>query len=385
MLLIAGNSIYDLPKELYSGNKDAEAIIMHLITGNSKAPELQKPIVNILSSNIKEVIRIEGARIPVEHFNMFFTKGTYSTDVPEFGRKLQEFKLKTSEGYNATVFKHEVEDIMDAENNGINLLEQDAKIVQGYSQVYLKRFKSGKLIKALYTGHSDYGKIPTEGTGTEQYSSSFGFLRGEDNSIVLNPLEKDKWGNTSHYRGTKSGALTINDILDCADLIKAYNTYSGDDIIALASSRTIYKLADLYNYPKYKDDHQMSGVPVINVAGVKFVEIANMSDDFIIFLDSGRRDMILQCVNKATNQRGLSLVTEKDLKAITSPADVNGMKLRIHPMEYLVLARESGVILSIAKGKTTPANKVGWMEDAEATKLKNLIKKIDMTYENIAG
>ena len=110
-----------------------------------------------------------------------------------------------------------------------------------------------------------------------------------------------------------------------------------------------------------------------------------MSDEFVIFLDSGRRDMILQCVNKATNQRGLSLVTEKDLKAITSPADVNGMKLRIHPMEYLVLARESGVILSIAKGKTTPANKVGWMEDAEATKLENLIKKIDMTYENIAG
>ena len=385
MLLIAGNSIYDLPKELYTGNKDAEAIIMHLITGNSKAPELQKPIVNILSSNIKEVIRIEGARIPVEHHNMFFTKGTYSTDVPEFGKKLQEFKLKTSEGYNATVFKHEVEDIMDAENNGINFLEQDAKTVQGYSQVYLKRFKPGKLIKALYTGHSDYGKIPAERTGAELYSSSFGFLRGEDNSIVLNPLEKDKWGNTSHYRGLAGAKLTVNDILDCADLIKAYNTYSGDDIIALASSRVIYNLGMLYDYPKYKDDHLVEVMPVMNIAGVKFIEIANMSDDFIIFLDSGRRDMILQCVNKATNQRGLSSVTEKDLKAITNPADVNGMKLRIHPMEYLVLARESGVILSLAKGKTTPANKVGWMEDTEATKLEALIKKIDMTYENIVG
>ena len=116
MLLIAGNSIYDLPKEIYTKNKDAEAIVMHLITGNSTAPEIQRPIVNILSKNIREVIRIEGARIPMEHHNLVFTKGTYSTDVPEFGRKLQEFKLKTSEGYNATVFKHEVEDIMEGVN-----------------------------------------------------------------------------------------------------------------------------------------------------------------------------------------------------------------------------------------------------------------------------
>lgn len=384
MVLIAGNSIYDLPKELYSSNKDAEAIVMHLITGNSKAPELQKPIVNILSGNIREIVRIEGARIPVENHNLYFTKGTYSTDVPEFGKKLQEFKLKTSEGYNATVFKHEVEDIMDAENNGINLLEQDAKTVQGYSQVYLKRFTPGKLLQAIYTGHSDYGKLPAEGTGAEPYSTSFGFLRGEDNSIVLNPLEKDKWGNTSHYRGTKSGNFAVADILDSADLIKAYNTYSGDDIIALASSRTIYHLGDLYNYPKYKDDHLIDGTPVLNVAGVKFIEIANMSDDFIVFLDSGRRDMILKCVNKATNQRGLSLVTEKDLKAITSPADTNGMKLRIHPMEYLILARESGVILSKAQGQTA-TGKEGWMTTTEATKLEKLVERIAKTYENIAG
>lgn len=385
MLLIAGNSIYDLPKEIYTKNKDAEAIVMHLITGNSTAPEIQRPIVNILSKNIREIVRIEGARIPMEHHNLVFTKGTYSTDVPEFGRKLQEFKLKTSEGYNATVFKHEVEDIMEAENNGINLLEQDAKDVQRYSQVYLRRFKPGKLLKALYTGHSDYGKLPIEasGTGTEPYNSSFGFLRGEDNSWVLNPLES-KWANTSHYRGTADGGYKAKDILDCADLIKAYNTYSGDDIIALASSRTIYELGELYNYPKYKDEHLIEGVPVLNVAGVKFIEISNMSDEFIIFLDSGRRDLILQCVNKAQNQRGLSLITEKDIKAITSPSDTNGMKLRVHPMENLVLAREAGVILSKAQGQTTGVKK-GWMTSAEATKLENLVKRIDKTYENIAG
>lgn len=385
MLLIAGNSIYDLPKEIYTKNKDAEAIVMHLITGNSNAPEIQRPIVNILSKNIREIVRIEGARIPMEHHNLVFTKGTYSTDVPEFGRKLQEFKLKTSEGYNATVFKHEVEDIMEAENNGINLLEQDAKDVQRYSQVYLRRFKPGKLLKAVYTGHSDYGKLPTEasGTGTEPYNSSFGFLRGEDNSWVLNPLES-KWANTSHYRGTVDGGYKVKDILDCADLIKAYNTYSGEDIIALASSRTIYELGELYNYPKYKDEHLIEGVTVLNVAGVKFIEISNMSDEFIIFLDSGRRDLILQCVNKAQNQRGLSLITEKDIKAITSPSDTNGMKLRIHPMENLVLARESGVILSKAQGQTTGVKK-GWMTSAEATKLEDLVKRIDKTYENIAG
>lgn len=385
MLLIAGNSIYDLPKEIYTKNKDAEAIVMHLITGNSTAPEIQRPIVNILSKNIREIVRIEGARIPMEHHNLVFTKGTYSTDVPEFGRKLQEFKLKTSEGYNATVFKHEVEDIMEADNNGVNLLEQDAKDVQRYSQVYLRRFKPGKLLKALYTGHSDYGKLPTEanGTGTEPYNSSFGFLRGEDNSWVLNPLES-KWANTSHYRGTVDGGYKVKDILDCADLIKAYNTYSGDDIIALASSRTIYELGELYNYPKYKDEHLIEGVPVLNVAGVKFIEISNMSDEFIIFLDSGRRDLILQCVNKAQNQRGLSLITEKDIKAITSPSDTNGMKLRIHPMENLVLAREAGVILSKAQGQTTGVKK-GWMTNAEATKLEDLVKRIDKTYENIAG
>ena len=383
MLLIAGNSIYDLPKEIYTKNKDAEAIVMHLVTGNSTAPEIQRPIVNILSKNVREIVRIEGARIPMEHHNLVFTKGTYSTDVPEFGRKLQEFKLKTSEGYNATVFKHEVEDIMDAENNGINLLEQDAKDVQRYSQVYLRRFKPGKLLKALYTGHSDYGKIPNEATGTDPYNSSFGFLRGEDNSWVLNPLEV-KWANTSHYRGTASGGYQAKDILDCADLIKAYNTYSGEDIIALASSRTIYELGELYNYPKYKDEHLIEGIPVTNIVGVKFIEISNMSDDFIILLDSGRRDLILQCVNKAKSQRGLSLVTEKDLKAITSPADMNGMKLRVHPMENIILARESGVILSKAQGQTAGAKK-GWMTTAEASKLEDLVKRIDKTYENIVG
>lgn len=384
MLIIAGNSIYDLPKQLYSGNKDAEAIVMHLVTGNSTAPELQKPIVNILSRNIREVIRIEGARIPMEHHNLVFTKGTYTTDVPEFGRKLQEFKLKTSEGYNATVFKHEVENIMEAENNGINLLEQDAKDVQKYSQIYLRRFKPGKLIKALLTGHSDYGKIPAEGTGAEPYSSSFGFLRGEDNSWVLNPLETAKWKNASHYRGLSGATLSVTDILDCADLIKAYTTYSGDDIIALASSRVIYNLGLLYNYPKYKDEHLVEGVPVLNIAGVKFIEIANMSDKFIVFLDSGRRDLILQCVNKATNQRGLSLITEKDLKAITSPADVNGMKLRIHPMENLVLAREAGVILALSQGQATPG-KENWMTTQDAQALEKYVESIDKTYENING
>lgn len=383
MLQIAGKNLTQIPKQLWEKSKSAYDMVLSVILGNSTEPEFQKTIVNVLAPNIKEVTRVDGTRIPVEHHNVYFTKGTFTTDVPEFGHKLQSYKLMTTEGYNATVFKHEVEEILDAENNNIDLLAINAKTVERYSKVYNNLMKPAKRLIALLAGHSDANEIPAEKTSTDGYASDWGALRGESNDGVLNAT-KLKFANTSHYRGIKGSTLKITDIFDCAELIKSYNTYSGDDVVALASAKTIYELGSLYSAPVNVDERLIDGTPVRNVAGVKFIEIPNMSDEFIVFYDSGASELLLHCVNKSENQRGLALITEKDLKSITRPEDVNGMKLRVYPEEFVVFKREGVVVLDIARQAKTGSGKDGWMADAGATALNAFIKQIRTSYENEA-
>lgn len=382
MLQVGGKSLQQLPKELYSKNPNMLDIVMSIVVGNSTEPEFQKTIVNLLAKNTKEIARIDGTRLPVKEHNVYFTRGTYTTDVAEFSQKLSEFKLSASEGYNALAFKHEVEEVLDAENNGIDLLKADAEKIEAYSNVYNNLYKPTKRLIALLTGHSDAVEIPAEKSATDAYVSDWGALRGEDNTSYLHAT-KQKFKNTSHYRGIKGTTLKADDIFDCAELIKAYNTYSNDDIVALASARTIYELGSLYTAPLNVDNTLIDGTRVVNVAGVKFIEIPAMSDEFIVFYDSGATDLLLHCVNKSEKQRGLALISEKDIKSVQTATDLNGAKLRIYPEEFVGLRRESVVILDIARKGKVGSNKDNWMSDNGATALKEYVKQLRASWENI--
>lgn len=381
MTIISGNRAETLNPELF-GNDISKVIALSIVAGNSNISDANTKIVNILAPNIKDIIRVDGQRIPIETHNVYFTQGSYSTEVSEFGHKISSFQLKEGEGYNAKVFKHEMEEVLGAKNNGINLVEKDMRDIQKYSRVYTRIMKPNKRLLALLTGQSEVTVIPKEKNKTDKYESDWGALRGEDNTDFLNPI-KVQYKNWSHYRGLKDTELSTEDIFECSDLIKAYNNYSGDDIYALASPRTIYLLGSLYQDAKNLDSTLVDGEKVYNVAGVKFIEISNMSDDFILFYDSGCLDLILHAENKDENQRGLALITEKDLKAIETPYDMNGMKMRVFAEEFLVLRREALVILDIKNKGKSDLGKEGWMADKGATALETFCKQLKKSFANI--
>lgn len=372
--IINGHSIGKLGNQWYSD--ETKELVYAVKTGNAIDLQNRHNLNAVLGSQMREVERIDGQYIPVERFNIFFTKGGVSTDVIEFNKDYDNFVLKESEGFNALEFEHSLDEVLKARNAKIDLAKQDAERVEGINRVYMQKYLPNTKLVTIITGHSFKAKIPTEATkgSDDNYVRSVGWLRGEKITDFVDSTVVDT--HASHYLGTKEATLSVNDIFGCVDLIERYETYSGKGVMAIINPRILTNLGMLYKDTMNQDNMVINGVTLNNFMGINWLPFANMSKDFIIFLDAGDAERIFRCVNPDPEQRGIGIVTKKNLETFKKMEDLDGAKLRIFEEEYMMFHRERGCILCISEKGKTDTGKEGWMSDAGVTKLEAYTQRL---------
>ncbi|MGL5646984.1 MAG: hypothetical protein ACRDDY_03955 [Clostridium sp.] len=323
-----------------------------------------------------------GAKLPIEHFNVFFQKGGLESSAPQMQKYIEEFTLKHSVGYNVMTYDYSQTDVYNAINEGIDLDAEARRNTSVATEQYVQYLAFSRLC-ALITGSSLSAKIPTDDAqGTGEYSDKFGFLRGEKPARgFLKPTAKSE--KKYHYRGIKGDTLAKSDIFDSIQLITSYKTYSGKGVMALASPSKIYDLiGDTLQSTRNKDTHMLEGLDSTMVPrpfGCQWIPVPELEGhDFIIFLDEGKKDILFRRVEKAPQFRGFGIVPQTKIATFMSLSDVKGAKLRIFPEEWYVTKRESGVILDV-KNKAKDAN--GQMADVGVTALEALALACQGAYD----
>jgi hypothetical protein len=358
-----------IPNFKYEGV--GEDILKLIEIGNDIGVQSQYSL-NALLSQIERMEGVRrGAKLPVEHFNVYFQKGGIESASAGMMSYIEEFTLEHSEGWNVMTYDYSITDMYNAENEGIDLngdaTRKTARAVNAYQSNYLAFSR----LCALLTGSNRRSTIPTEATQDSEYTDAFGFLNGEEVDDFLKPTAKK--GKKFHYRGIKGGTVSSADIFDAFQLISSYRTYSNRGVVALASNSVIHEiigsaLMDTMN----KDTHALGGMDSTMVArpfGVRWIAVPELEGhDFIVFLDEGKRDIMFRRVEVAEKFRGIATISQEKIPTFNSLVDVKGAKLRIFPEEWYVTARESGVILDIKN----QADATGKMAEAGKTALEAL-------------
>lgn len=368
-ILKGRTNISDLPDFRAEGT--GRDILDLIQIGNSKEVQSTETLNNILSKLEMEKGVQAGAKLPIEHYNVYFQEGGLETASVEMKKYIEEFSFKKSMGMNVMGFDYSQEDELEAENTGINLdaeaVDKVAKITTAYNQNYLPYAR----LTALLTGCSLTEKIPGDGA-SRKYSDAFGVLRGEDVSDWLLPTATDKKRN--HYRTIKGRAIADSDIQTCISYIASYKTYSKRGIVALASPSKIYQiLGASYTAPTNVDDVIVNRqIPVAQPFGCEWIAVPELEGhDFIIFLDKGRYDILFRRVEPSERQRGLGLVMKDTVVEFKHVTDIKGAKLRIFPEEWYLVAREAVVILDTNSERS---NSDGTMQTNSITALEGLAK-----------
>jgi len=363
MTIIGKKSLVALDSTNYKGKREKEvmeALELTMKIADNTAVQATQDITSFMASRINQVPRINGTPIPVEITNAFFTEGGISTDAPGFDSYYKNFTMKKSIPIQLKAFSHTTEEILSAQNAGIALMEKDAKDLATIQRLYINRYLPNVRLLALLTGHSNTSKISTKATvgSDEDYTRAFGWIHGENVEDFM-PVVRGI-ANANHYRVKVGDDLSITDIDDIVDLLTAYDSYSGQGIVALANARVISNLGKLYTTDEYRDGILIEGkkTPVIN--GIEFLEVSQLSNDFIIFLDKGKNNLMLQCVNPAENQRGFKLVDERD-NSFFKLADgfPKGTKAVIFEEEYLIADRVAGAVLDINADRKDASGEMG--------------------------
>ncbi|MGL4210092.1 MAG: hypothetical protein ACRCRT_00955 [Cetobacterium somerae] len=353
-----------IPNFKYEGI--GEDILKLIEIGNDVGIQSQYSL-NALLAGIERVEGVgRGAKLPIEHFNVYFQKGGIESASVGMMSYIESFTLEQSEGWNVMTYDYSITDMYNAENEGINLnadaLRKTSRAVTAYQSNYLAFSR----LCALLTGSNRRSTIPTEDTnGTKEYTEQFGFLNGEKVADWLSPTAKDE--QKYHYRGIKGDTISKTDIYDVTKLLTSYRTYSKKGIMALASPSVIYDLVgDVIVNTGNQDTHTLGGINTTIVPrpfGCRWVPVPEMEGhDFIIFLDEGRKDIIFRRVEKSPKFRGIATIAQEKIPTFNSLVDIKGAKLRIFPEEWYLTAREAGAILDIknkaqANGKIAEAGK----------------------------
>lgn len=377
-VLIGRESATLIPNFKYEGvGKD----ILELIEIGNYKPWQGKVELNALLSGIE---RMEGvgrnAKLPIEHYNVFFQKGGLESSAPQMQKYIEEFSLKNSVGYNVMTYDFSQTDAYNAENEGIDLNAEAVRNTRVATEQYATYLAFSRLC-ALITGSSLRATIPTDDTtGAREYSGAFGFFRGEKPARgFLNPTAKSE--QKYHYRGIKGSTLAKTDIYDAIQLLTSYKT-SSKRIMALASPSKIYDLiGDVLQSTRNKDTHTLEGLDSTLVPrpfGCQWIPVPELEGhDFIIFLDENRKDILFRRVEKSPKFRGFGIVPQNKMATFVSLDDVKGAKLRIFPEEWYLTARESGVILDTKN----QAKANGQMADAGVTALEALALMCQGAYD----
>lgn len=360
-----------IPNFKYEG---VGADILKLIEiGNDVGIQSQYSLNSLLATIEMQEGVGRGAKLPIEHFNVYFQKGGIESASVGMMSYIEEFTLEQSEGWNVMAYDYSVTDMYNAENEGIDLNADAVRKTSRAINAYQANYLAFSRLCALITGSNRRATLPTEDTnGTKEYTEQFGFLFGEKPTDFLNPTAKDE--QKYHYRGIKGDVLSKTDIYDVIKLLSSYRTYSKKGIMALASPSVIYDLiGDVVVDTMNKDEHTLGGLSSTVVPrpfGCRWVSVPELEGhDFIIFLDEGRKDIVFRRVEKSPKFRGIATISQEKIPTFNSLVDIKGAKLRIFPEEWYLIRREAGAILDI-KNKATGVN--GKISDTGKTALEAL-------------
>lgn len=374
-------------KYLRVADPSIQMMMAEIETGNTTTNSPAETINQLFDAYEKEVVRKDGTPVHVKYSNVKFTQGGLSSDASEFRAKYGKMPMEVSRGWNVKNMDYSVEDILQAENDDINLLEQGLDTIKDIRMTYRNAFLPFERLIALLTGASFYEEIPTLAAPTDVYDRTWGFARGEDFTGLLQPSAKNK--NINNYRAIKDtvdGIISEEDIKDIVKNIKASKTYKNGDIFALADPSVVSTLStNFYKADENKDLGISEYLDNVTILGVTFIGTNLMSEDFIVFFDAGyTKDLILKGVNKAERQRGLAFVfPETENKQFIYPTNLeefNGSKTRIFPVEWYMPHRLAGAVLDITNAEAT-----GIMGVTGETALNNFIKDVKSSYSNFKG
>lgn len=385
MTIIDGKfQLAGLNPEYYASEREkevAKAMALTIKSSNVEKVQGSDILTAFLSTRVREAERINGQPISVKIQNMFFAPTGIVCDAPGFDTYYKNFTMKKGMGLGIKVFSHDTTEILTAKNQNVNIMEKDLQDLMSVQKLYVNRYLPNIRLLALITGHSNTAVPSTQATVStdDSYERAFGWIHGEDISDFMPSVKGMTHAN--HFRVKAGDDLDIKDIHDIVDLLTSYNSYSGEGIVALASSRTISNLGDLYQTNEYRDGVLVEGVKTPVIKGVEFLEVSQLNNEFIIFLDKGKSDILLKCVNPDVNQRGLKLLDELDREKYKfSDGLPKGMKAHVFEEEYIVVDRVGGAILDIAPSRKHASQE---MQTESLTALSNYAKLVEEMYKKV--
>jgi len=342
------NGIHTAGIEVAIGNEVAWDFLAILKSGNTVEDQMQNEINQMLSPFVVEVPRIDGQPLPVKEHNIRFTKGGVQTTSKEFLPYWSKFNLEKSQGRNVEIGNFTDDTLFEYKNLGINPMDKIMEDMEGVYGVYNNAYLPNVMMKSLISGTTITDALPAIDNGTGQYTTSFGFARGESYDSYLHAKTTTKTVNL--YKVIKSATIAGSDIRAMAKTLretKLFGKGGGQKgILAIGAPDSVQNLASLANAPENKDLGIFGNVDYM--FGVNFKKVEGMHDGFFIFLDmSYMNKLIVKGVNKDEEQRGLTFIPKNDIQTFVNFKDFVGGKARIWEEEYYMPYRLSGGILGI--------------------------------------
>ena len=347
--------------------------------GNSTDTQRTMNALNAVLEPMEQIVeRVDGTALPVEVANVFFLKGSVSSDAPEFIEYKSNFELNRAVGYNVVAFNYDAETLLASRRGAVDIDARKLKKMKKVTNVYSKKYLPYSRLKALITGSTETATIPTDDggstSGAEAFSRAFGCARGEDFSDFLTKTDPDDDGTRNFYRTTVTTALATNDVDNLTDDMREVNDYSGQGIIALAHPRIVKNYAKLAsNDNATKDTFVFEDVSSVEIDGVDWIAVEGLSREFVIFYDAGKvEELLIRGVEKLDEaQRGLGIIYENTLQAWNTIQDIDGAKMRIFPEEWYMAMRLSVGILDVS-GETNRNSGDGYMQDGTGKSVEAL-------------
>lgn len=382
------NGLRDIGKlgsEYY--DKKFEDFILTLRAGNTAVERGTLPFLSFLAQRTKTVDRVPGQPIPVERFNVFFTKGGYTDNGYGFSKYTDKFVMPADEGLTAITYNYTTKEILKAREVGIDLAQAMTEQLEAYMSVYQNNVLPYRVLTTLLTGSSLSTSVPTEAVANsdDNYVRSFGWLRGEDVSDFKKGHIQLK--NACHYRGTKGASFALSDIDDCVDLLKSYKDASPLKPYALANSKTIRNtIAGSLEWAANRDEVLVEGsmLRYRQAMGCNWVDMDNyLPEGVIIFIDAQAVDLIIKAQSPDVEQRGIAFVKTfaGEMNRLESAEDLAGGTVQVFPEEHVIAKRHMGVVLDTLTQGQTGSGKEGWAESATITKIEDFCKNLVSTYE----
>lgn len=374
-------SVGKLGTEYYT--KNTQDFFMTLKAGNTAVERGTLPLLTFLGNKTKVVDRYPGQAIPVEIFNVFFTRGGYSTNGYGFSKYVEKFILPEEEGMTALTYNYSTKDILKARERGIDLTKAMTEQLQAYMNLYQNNVLPYRTLQTLLTGSSLSLTIPTEASNNdEHYSRAFGFLRGEKvTDFVKGHIQVT---HANHYRGTKGATFAIADIHDAIDTLKMYKDASPMKPFALANTRTIQNtIASSLEWSANRDEVLVEGLTYRNAFGCQWIDMDTyLPEGIIIFIDAQAVDLIIKAQSPDEEQRGIAFVKTfaGEMNKLDLAEDLAGGEVQVFPVEELIAKRHLGLILDTTTQGKTESGKEGWADTNTVKKIEDFAKNLRASY-----